>query len=217
MQHKENRAFSPQEILSKKFKTLPWSEEWKEAFGEPETCGVWFVWGNSGNGKSSFVMQLVRELANHGKVFYNSLEEGTSLTMQQNLIRAGIKEVKRRVLIGMEDMESLSERLTKRRSPDFVVIDSIQYTEMASPVYRKFREKHRNKLLIFISHAEGRQPAGRTAKSIKYDADLKIWVEGFKAISNGRYNPGGEYTVWTAGAKKYYGEIREDKEFETKP
>jgi hypothetical protein len=212
-----NRAFSPGEILSKKFKTLPWSEAWKEAFSEPENCGVWFVWGNSGNGKSSFVMQLVRELANFGKVFYNSLEEGTSLTMQHNLVRAGIKEVKRNVLIGREDMASLSERLNKRRSPDFVVIDSVQYTGITAPDYRKFREKHRNKLLIFISHAEGRQPEGRTAKSIKYDADLKIWVEGFKAISNGRYNPGGEYIVWTDGAKKYYGRVAEEETLNIEP
>jgi hypothetical protein len=203
-------AFSPAEILKTKFKTLTWTEEWREAFGEPEVCGVWFIWGNSGNGKSSFVMQLVRCLAENYKVFYNSLEEGYGLTMKHNLQRAGIHEVKRNVLIGRETIDALSERLTKRRAPDVVIIDSIQYTGCTAPDYRKFREKHRNKLLIFISHAEGRQPSGRTAKSIKYDADLKIWVEGFKAISNGRYNPGGEYVIWTKGAQEYYGRLESE-------
>mgnify|MGYP000320329112 CR=1 FL=1 len=46
-----------------KKETLKLTGAWAEAFGEPERIGVWFIWGNSGNGKSSFVMQLCKELA----------------------------------------------------------------------------------------------------------------------------------------------------------
>ena len=41
------------------------------------------VWGKSGNGKTSFVLQLCKELTRYGKVAYDSLEEGSSLTMQK--------------------------------------------------------------------------------------------------------------------------------------
>lgn len=199
------RAYSPTEILAKKYRTLAWSEKWETAFGNPETSGVWFVWGNSGNGKTSFIMDLVKELGQHGRVFMNALEEGTRLTMQHNLKRAEMHAVKRNVLIGKEDMPELSERLKKRRSPDFIIVDSFQYARLTWPSYIKLKEAYPEKLFVFISHAEGKQPAGRTAKQVRYDADLKIWVEGFQAISNGRYNPGGIYTIWEERANAYHG------------
>jgi hypothetical protein len=39
-----------------------------------------------------------------------------------------------------------------------------------------------------------------------YNASLKIWIEGFKAYSHGRYiGPTGEFTIWEEGFEKYYG------------
>jgi hypothetical protein len=201
------RAYSPTEILAKKYKTLEWDDEWAAAFDKPETSGVWFVWGHSGNGKSSFVMQLARQLAKFGNVFFNDLEEGTKLTMQNNLKRSDISSVKRKVKIGNEDMNEMSERLSKRKSAQFVIINSFQYTALSWAAYIRLKKQHAGKLLIFVSHAEGRNPDGRTAKRVKFDADLKIWIEGFKAISNGRYNPGGEFIIWKEGAEKYHGTI----------
>ena len=57
--------------------------------------GVWFIWGSSGNGKTSFVMQLCKQLTRFGRVAYNSLEEGDDVTMQNALIRFGMKSVGR--------------------------------------------------------------------------------------------------------------------------
>jgi len=200
-----NRAWSPTDIMKKKFHTIQWDGQWQQAFSRPERSGVWIVWGNSGNGKTSFVMQLVAQLARHGRVFFNSLEEGVSLTLRDNLMRTDIIDVRRNVLIGCEDMDTMSQRLSRRKGPDFAIIDSIQYSRLTFPSYVKLKEAHPNKLLIFTSHAEGKQPAGRTAKSVKYDAGQKIWVEGFRAISNGRYNPGGTFTIWEQGAEEYWG------------
>jgi DNA-binding CsgD family transcriptional regulator len=70
-------------------------------------------------------------------------------------------------------MDELSLRLKRQKSPDFVVIDSFQYTYMSFPQFLKFKEQHRNKLLIFISHASGQNPDGRTAKKVLYNASLK--------------------------------------------
>lgn len=199
------RAYAISEILAKKYKLLDWSEKWETAFGNPEISGVWFVWGQSGNGKSSFTMQLVRELATIGKVFYNALEEGTRKTMQDNVKRSDLASVRRNVVIGKESMAEMSERISKRKRPQFYVIDSYQYARMTWRQYVEFKDKHSDVLLIFISHAEGKRPKGKAADDVKYDADLKIWVEGYKAISNGRYNPGGEYVIWEDGANKYWG------------
>lgn len=200
------RALSASELLKKNYQTLQWTPTWKAAFGEPETTGVWFVWGNSGNGKSSFVMQLACELSKLGPVLFNSLEEGTRLTLQSNLSRVNLDGNMRNLQFGAFGMEALDAQLSKRRAPRYVIIDSFQYTQMSFSQYITFKERHRDKLIIFISHAEGKNPSGRPAKSVKYDADLKVWVEGFRAISNGRYNPGGVFTIWTEGAEKYWGD-----------
>ena len=74
-------------------KVYEFEGEWQEAFGQPEQGGVWFIWGKSGNGKTSFVLQLCKQLARYGKVAYDSLEEGSSLTMQNALVRVGMGDV----------------------------------------------------------------------------------------------------------------------------
>lgn len=200
------RAVSVTELLSKKYKTLDFRGEWFDAFGSPENCGVWFIWGASGNGKSRFVAQLCKELSRFGRVAYNSLEEADSLTIQKSFSDTGMAEVKRRVILVNESIADLSARLREPKSPAFVIIDSFQYTRLNYAQYITFKEQHRNKLIIFVSHADGKQPSGRSAKSVQYDSALKIWVEGFKAFSKGRYiGPnGGEYTIWLEGAEKYW-------------
>jgi len=202
------RALSPTEVINMKKRTLPFTGAWYDAFGTPEAQGVWFVWGNSGNGKTSFVIQLCKELAKFGKVAYNSLEEGVSLSMQNTLRRFNMTEVNRRfLLLDCEPIDTLSERLAKRKSPDFVVIDSYQYTQMTYRTYLKFKEANRDKLLIFVSHADGTVPAGRSARSVMYDSSLKIWIEGYRAISKGRFiGPEGKYIIWEEGARRIYGE-----------
>lgn len=196
------------EVLSMKFDTLAFEGAWYEAFGTPERRGVWFVWGNSGNGKTSFVMQLCKYLCRFGRVAYDSLEEGACLTMQNTLRRFNMQEVNRRfLLLDAEPLDRLSARLKRQKSPDFVVIDSFQYTQITYRQYIEFKEKHRGKLVIFISHASGRLPTGSSAKGAMFDAALKIYVEGYRAFSKGRFiGPLGYIDVWPEKAARYWGE-----------
>jgi hypothetical protein len=107
-------------------------------------------------------------------------------------------------------MEDLDARLKKRKSPDIIVIDSFQYTQMSFKEYQEFKARHRDKLLIFISQADGNKPSGRTAVSVMFDAALKIWVEGYRAISKGRYfGNKGYYTIWKERADIYWGETKQ--------
>jgi molybdopterin-guanine dinucleotide biosynthesis protein len=202
------KAISTAALLRKTYKLMNFEGDWFNAFGEPESNGVWFIWGNSGNGKTTFVLELIKYLTQWGKVAYNSLEEAAAHTMQEAFIRVGMSEVSRQViLLEREPLAELSERLLKRRSPDIVVIDSFQYAEISYKEYKRFKELHPSKLIIFVSHADGKKPSGRTANSVMYDASLKIWVEGYRAFSKGRYiGPSGSYTIWHKGATKYWGE-----------
>jgi hypothetical protein len=208
------RAYSPTEVIKMKKKTILLTGAWFDAFGEIERSGVVFVWGNSGNGKSSFVMQLCRELTKFGRVIYNSLEEGTCYTMQATLNRFDMAITDRRfLLVDGEGADELSERLLRRKSADFVVIDSFQYFQLSYKEYLKFKELHRDKLLIFVSHADGKYPAGRAARSAMFDSTLKIWVEGCRAFSKGRFiGDKGYYDVWADRAAEYWGQ--QEKNYE---
>ncbi len=199
------RTLSAKQVLTIKFDTIRLGGGWDECVGEIETTGVWFIWGNSGNGKTSAVVSLCKELSAFGKVLYNSREEGVSLTMQNTLRRYGMGELGSRFQLANMSLQELDEKISQQRSPKFVVLDSFQFMGLTYKDFRAFCEKHKNKMLIFVSRTRGRQPEGRAAISAMYDASCKIWVEGYKAFSKGRFvGTTGEMTIWDEGAKKYW-------------
>ena len=161
-------------------------------------------------------MQLARELTKHGKVAYNSLEEALSLSFQNNMRRCRMEEARGRFLVlDREPIEALTERLKRQRSPDFIIIDSLQYTGMNYKEYKKLKEQFPNKLFVFVSHADGEKPKGSTAVSVQYDADMKILVQGYRAICKGRFVPesGKHYSIWAEAEAKYWGlETEQDNE-----
>ncbi len=199
------RTLSAKQVLTIKFDTIRLGGGWDECVGEIETTGVWFIWGNSGNGKTSAVVSLCKELSVFGKVLYNSREEGVSLTMQNTLRRYGMGELGSRFQLANMSLQEVDEKISQQRSPKFVVLDSFQFMGLTYKDFRAFCEKHKNKMLIFVSRTRGRQPEGRAAISAMYDASCKIWVEGYKAFSKGRFvGTTGEMTIWDEGAKKYW-------------
>ena len=201
------KALSMVDLMRKNREVYAFEGALQEAFGQPEQNGVWFIWGRSGNGKTAFVLQLCKELTRYGKVAYDSLEEGDSLTMQNALMRVGMGDVGRRFILLNESLKELDTRLKRRRSPDIVVVDSFQYAHIDLKQYEEFIDQHKNKLIIFVSQADGLKPLGRTAQSAMYSASLKIWVEGYRAISKGRYfGNRGYYTIWAERAEEYWGE-----------
>ena len=183
----DRNAKGVREVLGMKYETMDFDGPWLDAFGKPERRGVWIIWGNSGTGKTTFALQLCKYLCRFGRVAYDSLEEGACLTMQNAFRREGMMEVNKRfLLIDNENMEELSVRLKRQKSPDIVVIDSFQYTGM---------------------NYDGKLPNGRAAKSLMYDASLKIYVEGFRAFSKGRFiGPTGHYDIVPEKARTYWGE-----------
>lgn len=201
------RAVSVTDLYTKKFKVLEFEGEWESLIGKPELKGSWIIWGASGNGKTRFTLMLCKYLTRFGKVAYNSLEEGFSLSMKQAFIATGMEEVKKSiVLLDQESIEDLKIRLSKKKSPHIIVIDSIQYTGLTYKGFVKLKEQFPNKLFICISHADGKKPRGNTAKSIEYDSFVKIRVEGFMAQAVSRFGGGQDYTIWQEGADRYWTE-----------
>lgn len=200
-----NRAVSVEEILKKKFIELQLPPEFEKLLGTPEMSGVWIIWGESFNGKTAFAMQLAKALTKSGKVFYNTLEEGARKSMQNAVITQNMQEVKRRFLIGnREGIDDLKDRIRRKKSADIIFIDSLQYTGLNKKEYKLLKEEFPKKLFIFISHADGKNPEGSLAKFVKYDADVKIRVEGYKAMCLSRLGGDKEpYIIWAKGAAQF--------------
>lgn len=200
------RALTINDIFNYRARTLPFADKWLAAIGEPELTGSWIIWGCSSNGKTRFALQLAQYMARYCRVAYDSLEEGLSLSLRTAIETVGFADVKRNFcLLDKESIPDLMQRLKRQRSPQVVIIDSLQYTGLSYQDYKMLRDTFRHKLFIFISHGEGREPKGNVAKSVKYDAFVKIYVEGFKAFSQSRFGGGAEYVIWDSGARTYWG------------
>lgn len=199
------RAISIDQLYRTRLKSLDFKGEWKEAIGIPEPSGVWIIWGNSGNGKTRFALQLAKYLASLGlRVAYDSLEEGVSTSLRIAIRDCNIQEVKRRfILLDKERIPELIQRLEKKKSPQVIFIDSIQYTGLSYADYKQLKDRFRSKLFILVSHADGTQPSGRVARSIRFDANVKVWVEAYKAFAKSRYGGGKPYVIWEEGSVLY--------------
>ena len=210
------QSISARKALSVVNRTLAVPEEWVPCLGEEITRhGMVFIWGNSGNGKSSAVMAFARMLASQGRVLYVSREEGYRLSFQNTLRRYRMDSFGAAFqVIDQEDVESLTARLSRPKSQEFVVIDSIQVMGLSWKDYRSLRERFPRKMFVLVSQTDGRQPDGRPARRMMFDADLKIWVEGHIAFSKGRFiGETGEYVVWQEAAERYWqGKMNDGKQ-----
>ncbi len=211
-----SRAISNKNVLAAQFETADFDGPFLASFGRPELCGVWLIWGGSGSGKTTFTLQLCKYLTKFGRVAYDSLEQGLSLSLQRAWERVEMAEAGSNIiLLNKEDLPELYERLRKRKSPEIVVIDSVQYlSKFYMEQFKKLKAEFPDKLFIFISQADkaDKDPAGSIAKSIRYDADIKIRVEGYKAFVTTRYEDptkgegGADFIIWQEGADEYWAE-----------
>ena len=202
------KAIGLKQLLLKKYNLIEGlSPDLKDSFGEIEDAFTMIIWGTSGQGKTNFTIKILEELSRLcGKVAYNSLEEGHGKTMQDLAIRHDlVAKCADMLFIDNEHFDELVKRLKKKRSPKIVVIDSIQYSRMTYEQYQFLKESFRRKIFIFISHASGKEPKGGTAISIRYDANIKVHVEGFIAFVTSRYGGTKNYVIWEEGAKTHWG------------
>ena len=186
--------------------------EWYQAFGRPEKSGCWIIYGKSGQGKSSFALQLARKLDEMGmRVLYLTLEMGGCKDFLESIHDVGMRSDINRIIFSDEaTTKELDEYLAKQRSADVIIIDSVQYfadqcDAKVSDII-SLRKKYPRKVFIFISHVDGKEVEGPTAYRVKRDSFKRIYVEGFKAtfIGRGKGGPRGYFIVWPKGYQEYH-------------
>lgn len=201
---KFKKALSVSEVENAKFKELNFTGEWLKAIGRPEKTGCWLIMGPPKNGKTTFCMMAAKYLAGFERVFYNSVEEGLSKTMQTAYKRVGMSEVAGQVLMQQDTIEEFEARLDAHKSPHFAFLDSVQFANLSIEEYKRFKEKYRNKILIYVSHVIGKQPDGSTAQFIMRDANVVCRVEGRRAFIETRYEGDGYIDIHKEFADKYW-------------
>lgn len=196
------RSYTPKDIAAKRWVTLPWDEKWSKPFGEPADNASWFISGASASGKSSFVMQLGKELCKYGLVLYLSYEEGVNQSFQRRMDYLKMDEVQGRFRVVTDDTyEELVARLKKPKSPKFIIVDSFQVSEWSYTQALELIRRFRRKCFIFISQEKKSAPMGSDAIRLRYICDMKVRVMGYKAYCQGRAigEAGSYFVVWKEG------------------
>lgn len=209
---KKIRVLRPSQIVNKERNIIPFDGKFKESFGLPEKHARWFITGPSFSGKSSFIFEVCNYLSTFGIVDYNNHEEagGDSDTVAKKIIQSGMvdKDGKVRLYkapITSESHETFFERINRKQSADFAVLDSIQHAQLNKVDYLHMTNilsnPRRGKSFLFISH----WVKNDYTKFIKHDCDIKIEVIGFVAHVDSRYGGGKPFIIWEQGAKDYWG------------
>lgn len=200
------RALRPSQVVNKKRTIYPFEGTFFNSMGQPEKMAKVFISGPSYSGKSSFTFQLCNYLTQFGLVDYNSLEEGDSKTIVDKIIKHGLLEKEKLFrLLPKVPIPEFKERLMKRKSASFGVIDSVQHAELNKHEYIKLVDElctpKRGKMLIFINH----WTKNDLWKFIRHDCDIKIEVINFIANIESRYGGGKRFVVWEEEARKLWG------------
>lgn len=197
------RAYSYEDIERIKFKTIKIDSEWQQHLGEPQLGNShWLVYGGSGQGKTSYVLQVIKQICmNSQKSHYNTSEEGMKKGFQMALKRNNMKGVPG-FNYHQENLAQLTARLSRQRQAKIVVIDSVQYffRKMRTEHYFDFISKFQDTTFIWISGADGEKPKGQIANDIYFDADVVIKVKNYQAIvEKNRFEAYEPRIIWQQG------------------
>lgn len=200
---KISRALTYEDIDRAKFKTIELSEDWQKHLGTPQLGNShWLIYGGSGQGKTSYALQIAQEICRLQKVHYNTLEEGTKLSFKKALQRSNIKSANSKFTYQKENLIELSARLDRKYQPKVVIIDSVQYFFRRKSIedYFKFCESFEDTTFIWISGADGNKPKGAIADDIYYDADIVVKIDNYEAIiEKNRFEAYEPHVIWQQG------------------
>jgi hypothetical protein len=197
-------TYGVNDILNAEFKLLEDVEPWvQNTLGVlPDPFHIQVI-GRPKNGKTSFVMRLVKSLAVSGyTTWYNSKEEGKCKTIQDAYRLAKMKDVAGMVMLGQDyyfnDMMDYLAGPGKRKK--IVVIDSLDYVKLTKKQYIKLTEAHPRKSFIVVCWG---QRKGKEfvcddyyGNQLKYMMGSIVGVEGHIVESKGRYGPTEPFALW---------------------
>lgn len=184
----DGKIMSSVEFAKKEFSCLGFTGKWLDLIGDPSPGFTVMVYGKPKMGKSYLCVDFAGYLARHfGKVLYVAKEEKLDATLQKKLKD---KDVAHENLFVADNLpEDLSQY-------DFIFLDSVNLLGLSPEDLRQLKTKNLGKGFIYVFQTT---KAGnfRGANSFQHDVDVVIEVpERGKAVQFGRFNQGGEMTIF---------------------
>jgi len=174
-------------MKDKKFHTLEFDEFYAKLMGKPERKFTMMCYGESGSGKSVFLVKFANYFAKQfGKSLYNSHEEGANQTIQNRINNYDIDAVK--LFIGdamtFEDMCTVIEKNYYR----LIVIDSVKYMAFTFNQLKELRKRFANRQLCIVmvdfGSSKGIPDSG---KDLIHASDVKMYFKNGRVYSISRY------------------------------
>lgn len=185
-------------FLSKTFATYQLPEIWVQAVGEISDPFTWLVFGKPKNGKTSFLLQFCKAMCLSGvKVYYNSMEEGASKTMQDAFIRLDMSSIPDG-LFTLGDRDTFAEMIDKlkKNRARVVIIDSRDYMKLTTDQWKKLTTMFPKKSFVLVCWEQSGKPLGKYAKDIEFMVSMVTHVKSFTAYTNGRFGAGLKFNIW---------------------
>jgi hypothetical protein len=188
--------------------------KFKDILAEIPRGFVGAFYGYSGNGKTETCIQFAKVLTEFGKVAWLSYEQGHSKSLQRATTRNRMDEVSGKFLIidptknrkeGVSFLEDLDAFLSKRNSPDYVFIDSFDYTRFSWLDYVFLKEKYGEKKgIVFIMHSTKTGKLKKNvAEEIVFDGEFGFFVKDYICYPDkNRLEGVAPYVVWEEEARK---------------
>ncbi|WP_437918422.1 hypothetical protein [Sphingobacterium sp. LRF_L2] len=172
------------------------------------------IGGFSGNGKTEYCIRLAKEMCKHGRVAWFSYEQRHGFDLQTATIRNKMEDVSG-LFIPVDPvadkpdyvsfLEDLDNYLSKRNSPDYIFIDSVDYTEWKKADYKYLKEKYEGKkTFIFICHtSKSGVPRKEIANDIIFDGGMFIFVSKYIATPvKNRFGGFEPFVIWEQKARE---------------
>jgi len=183
----KKKIFSVKSMKEKKFHTLELDEFYAKLMGKPERKFTMMCYGESGSGKSVFLMQFSNYFAKtFGKSLYNSHEEGANQTIQDRINNFGIDASKLFIADAMtfDEMCTVIEKNYYR----LVIIDSVKYMGFTFNQLRELRKRFANRLLCICIVDFGKvQGTPDSGTDLLHASDVKLFFKKGRVYSISRY------------------------------
>lgn len=162
-----------------KFETLDFSgSEYKELIGNPEPNFLICIYGVAGNGKSTRALKFAEYLSNnHGRVLYNSSEEGFRASMQSK-----VKDFKANYFHisncrKFDDLKNLIDKNPAR----FIFIDSVNDMDITPEQLAQLRKKFPLRGFVIVMQAT-KSGNYKGDSAFAHDADVIMKLENRQPI-----------------------------------
>lgn len=166
---------SLRDMQKARFKTLPFTGSWKDLMGTPEERFSVMIYGQSGQGKSTFAINFAEYLANNfGAVLFNSAEEGISLTLQDKLKNLKSDDL---FISHQKDFNSMKKHL-KTSNCRFVVLDSVNHMNLTPENVEELRNMDKTRGFISI-HQVTKTGDFKGDNKFLHNCDIEIVVDNY--------------------------------------